>query len=481
MGAMSEEAKTENNDIPKYPLTVDQDPVITHHQLGDLKYTATVGMMPIKDEFGEVEAGIFYMAYTKDGVTNPAERNLMFSFNGGPGSASVWLHLGALGPKRIHLNPDGTMPEPPFRLEDNPESWLEHTDLVFIDPVGTGYSRPAKKDGAKKFWSLDGDVESVGEFIRLYITRNQRWASPLHLVGESYGTTRAAGLAGDLMGKGIAFNSIVLVSSVLNFQTLRAAHGNDLPYQLFLPAFAATAWYHKALPGRRSLEAVLKEAETFANGDYLDALNQGDRLSARDRKRIITKLNRLTGLSPAYIESANLRINIHRFCKELLRKKKRTVGRLDSRFVGIDGLHTSESTEHDPSASEIVPAFTAGINDLLTRYLGYQTDVPYYVFNPGDLWKHWSYGDAGSGYPDTSDALRSAMAKNPHLRIMIASGYFDLATPYFATEYTLAHMGLDASVRKNIETHYYEAGHMMYIHDASLVKLKRDVAQFLGG
>lgn len=474
---MPEEPKEQPSSETKYPLDTEREPSVTHHQVGDLKYTATVGMLPIKDEFGETQAGIFYFAYTKDDPE--PDRPLMFSFNGGPGSSSVWLHLGAVGPKRVELTPEGDMPSPPFKLVDNPETWLQHADLVFIDPVGTGYSRPAKKDGGKAFWSLEGDIESVGEFIRLYLSRNKRWSSPLYMVGESYGTTRAAGLAGHLINKGIAFNGIVLVSSILNFQTARFTKGNDLPYILFLPTYAATAWYHKKLPGRRSLESVVKEAEAFAGGDYTLALAKGDRLTAKERSAVIAKLVRLTGLSASYIESTDLRIQIHRFCKELLRDQKRTVGRIDSRYKGIDENASTEMPEHDPSMSATNAPYTAMINDYLRRDLGWETDTPYYVMNPGQLWRDWSYGDAGRGYPDTSEALRAAMSKNPYMKVFVASGYYDLATPFYATEYTLSHLGLDPSLRSNIKTEYYESGHMMYVEEKSLAKLQSDVATFL--
>ncbi|HSI73159.1 MAG TPA: hypothetical protein VK934_08265 [Fimbriimonas sp.] len=471
---MPEEAPVE-----KYPLDTEKEPVITRHALGDLAYTATTGMLPLKNEFGETEAGIFFMAYTKDGVENPSERPLMFSFNGGPGSSSVWLHLGAVGPKRVKMLDDGDMPAPPFELVDNPESWLEHCDLVFIDPVGTGYSRPAKKDGGKAYWSLEGDVRSIGDFIRLYLTRYKRWASPLYLVGESYGTTRASGLAGDLINKGVAFKGIVLVSSILNFQTTRFTKGNDAPHILFLPTFTATAWFHKRLPRERPLEEALRDAEEFAGGEYTLALSKGDRLQGEERAAVAERLNSLTGLSREYLEATDLRVNIHRFCKELLRAEKRTVGRLDSRFKGIDENASTENPEHDPSMTAILAPYTAMANDYIRRTLGYETDVPYYVFNPEELYKTWSYGDAGKGFPDTSEALRAAMSKNPYMKVFVASGYYDLATPYFATQYTLSHLGLDPTLRANISEGYYEAGHMMYIDTKCLSQLKRDVARFM--
>ncbi len=462
------------------PLDTEKDPIVTEHKLGNLEYTATTGMLPIKNKIGETEAGIFFVAYTKKGV-DPGSRPLMFSFNGGPGSSSVWLHLGAVGPKRAKMEADGQLPAPPYQLVDNPQSWLEHVDLVFIDPVGTGYSRPAKPELGEKFWGLKGDIESVGEFIRLYLTRHQRWSSPLYLVGESYGTTRAAGLSGYLFDKGIAFKGIVLVSSVLTFQTLDFTPGNDQPYVLFLPTYAATAHYQGAIPKRKNFRAFLKEVEKFAGNDYLLALQKGDSMTKTERRRIISQLSAYTGLSAEYLEACDLRIHIHKFCKELLRKKKLTVGRLDSRFTGVDRDATDATVTYDPSMTAIMPPYTMMLNDYVRRVLKYENDAPYHILGgEEDLWKKWNWGSARDGHPDTSESLRSAMAKNPHMKVFIASGYYDLATPYFATYHTLDHMGLTPEQRKRVTTDEYEAGHMMYIHEAMLQKLKNDVAKFLG-
>ncbi len=471
----------------RIPLDVDKDPVVTEHAMKidgkEFKYTATCGMLPILDALGEPEAGIFYVYYRKAGETEPGKRPLMFSFNGGPGSSSVWLHLGAVGPKRAAMNEDGSLPPPPYRLVDNPETWLKDCDLVFIDPVGTGYSRPAKPELGEKFWSLKGDIESIGEFIRLFLTRFERWASPLFMVGESYGTTRAAGLSGHLIEKGIAFNGILLVSSILNFQTARFVKGNDLPYMLFLPTYCATAWYHGKLPAdlqKRPLAEVLKVVETWAGGAYWSALGQGSRLSATEKRRVASILARFTGLRRDYVEQADLRIKIHRFCKELCRDERRTVGRLDSRFKGIDAEGETDQPEHDPSMSAIRPPYTAMLNDYLRRALGYKSDAPYHILG-GDqnLWEKWNWGSAGDGHPDTSEAMRAALSKNPHMKVFVASGYYDLATPYFATEFTLGHLDLDPTLVANLSTAYYEAGHMMYIHEGSLAKLRKDVEGFL--
>jgi Carboxypeptidase C (cathepsin A) len=461
-------------------------PVVTRHAIEidgkTLRYTATTGMLPIKNAEGEVEGRVFFVAYnvTYGGKHTGPKRPLMFSFNGGPGSSSVWLHLGALGPKRVPMSGEaGEMPAPPYSVVTNEHTWLPYTDLVFIDPVGTGYSRPAKPDLGKKFWSVEGDIESLGEFIRLYLSRYERWDSPLYLVGESYGTTRAAGLAGHLIEKGIAFNGILLVSSVLNFQTLLFRKGNDLPYVLFLPTYTATAYYHKKLPGdyMKDLKKTLREVEQFAATEYTVALAQGDQLTDAERKAVVAKLARYTGLSEAYIDQSDLRIEIHRFCKELLRAERKTVGRLDSRLTGRDALAVSETPDFDPSMTAIRPPYTAAFNQYVRTSLGYRTDDTYHILG-GGISSPWEW-NSPNGYTDTSEALRLAFAKNPYLRLFVASGYYDLATPFFATDYTLSHMGIPADLRKNVTTHEYEAGHMMYIHSPSLAKIKEDVASFL--
>lgn len=462
----------------------EEAPVVTRHQVKvggrTLSYSVTTGTLPIKSATGEVEARIFFMAYVADRPGPPAERPLMFSFNGGPGSSSVWLHLGALGPRRVKMMEDGAMPAPPYRLVDNEATWLDQTDLVFIDPVGTGYSRPARPELGAKFWGVQGDLDSVGEFVRLYLTRYQRWGSPLFLVGESYGTTRAAGLAGLLVEKGIAFNGVLLVSSILNFQTARFQRGNDTPYPLFLPTYAATAWYHKRLPAdlqSKDLRAFLDEVRAYASGEYHAALAKGDRLTPAERGAVAETLARYTGLSRTWVERADLRIEIQRFCKELLRDQDRTVGRLDSRFTGIDDVAVAERPEFDPSMAAIRPPYTAAFNDYVRRDLRYESDLPYHILGGGI--GTWDWGSAGNGYVDTAEALRQAFSKNPHMRVFVASGYYDLATPFFATEYTLAHMGLDPTQRARVSTKEYEAGHMMYIHEKELARLKADVTAFL--
>ncbi|HEV2495294.1 MAG TPA: peptidase S10 [Terriglobia bacterium] len=470
----------------------EEKPVVTHHEIHVegkvLKYTATAGTLPIKNDDGETEANIFFIAYTLDnpnaGKSDSSDwtrrRPLMFSFNGGPGAASVWLHLGCIGPKRVKMQAEGEMPAPPFQLVDNDYTWLDQTDLVFIDPVGTGYSRAAKKELGKKFWGVKGDIESVGEFVRLYLTRYERWASPLFLVGESYGTTRAAGLSGYLLEKGIAFNGILLVSTVLNFETLEFTRGNDLPYILYLPSYTTTAWFHHKLPPdleQQDLQKSIREVERWASTDYAVALAKGDQLTPDERQAVIDHLARYTGLSKTYIDLADLRIKQWDFCKELLRDQRRTVGRIDSRFKGIDASGVSEAPDYDPSIAAIRPPYTAMFNNYVRAELGYKSDKEYYVLGGG--FRQWDWGSAGQGFPDVTPALHDALVQNPYMKLFVASGHFDLATPFFATQYTLDHLGLDPSLRGNISTGEYDAGHMMYIRAESLARLKHDVSGFV--
>lgn len=470
---------------PTPPPMRDEPPVITKHEIQvggkTLKYTVTTGMMPIKNQTsGEIEAQMFFMAYTLDGTADPAKRPLMFSFNGGPGSASVWLHLGALGPKRVKMQDEGWLPAAPYELESNQHTWLDQTDLVFIDPVGTGYSRAARPELAARFLGLQGDLDSVGEFIRLYLTRNERWASPLFLVGESYGTTRASGLSGLLIERGIAFNGVLLISTIMNFQTARFAEGNDSAFVLMLPSYTATAWYHKKLPAdlqKLPLRKALDEAERWAINDYSVALAKAGRLTAAERQKAAEQLARYTGLSKQFVENCDLKVDLGKFNKELLRSERRTTGRLDSRFKGIDSNAAGERTDFDPSMSAIRPPYTAAMNDYVRRQLGYKTDAVYHILG-GGFTAPWNWG-SDNAFVDTSTALKSAFAKNPFMKVFVAYGYYDMATPYFAAEYTLDHLYLDPSLKPNMKSAYYEAGHMMYIDVKSLAKLKQDVSAFI--
>ena len=420
------------------------------------------------------------MAYTLDDGGGRNRRPVTFSFNGGPGSASVWLHLGAIGPKRVRMNPDGTMPAPPYELVDNEHTWLNQSDLVFIDPVGTGYSRAVRPELASKFFGLQGDIESVGEFIRMYLTRYERWTSPLFLAGESYGTTRASALSGYLIGRGIAFNGIILISTIMNFETTDFAAGNDLAYMMFLPSYAATAWYHKKLPSdlqSRSVQQVVSEVEQWAANEYSLALGKGDRLTGQDRQDVIARLSRYTGLSQPFIDNANLRVSLTLFRKELLRSEKRSIGRLDARFKGFDANYASDSPDFDASEAAIRPPYTSTFNNYVRSELNYKSDLEYYILG-GGITSPWNWGTNNS-YVDTSVALRNALARNPYLKIFVAMGYYDMATPYFAVDYTLHHISLDPMLLKNFSTGYYEAGHMMYIDEKSLTRMRADVGRFI--
>ena len=478
--------KPENNDKEEKKEKVEEEePIITSHSISSkgetLNYTATTGKMPLKNEKDEIEAQIFYTAYTLDDVDNTTERPLIFVFNGGPGSSSVWLHMGALGPKRVDMGEDGFMPPPPYRLIDNDHTWLDLGDLVFIDPVGTGYSRATDPDKNKDYWGLKEDLESVGEFIRLYLSRHERWTSPLYLAGESYGTTRATGLSGHLVDKGIALNGIMLISTVMNFQTLRFTKANDLPFALYVPSYCATAYYHNKLDDelqKRDLRELLQEVVAWSETDYTIALAKGDRLSDVESSTIAEQLARYTGLSKRFVDGANLRIHIMSFCKELVRDDKRAVGRLDSRFIGIMSSAEGQFPDFDPSMNAIIPPYTAVFNQYVRAELGYKTDLNYEILSY-KVNRDWNFPKGE--FPDTSEALRSAFAKNPFMKVFVAQGYYDLATPFFAAYYSLEHMGLDKSLRDNITTAEYEAGHMMYLHIPSLAKLKVDVSAFMGG
>jgi carboxypeptidase C (cathepsin A) len=446
----------------------------------EIKYTATAGTILLKLEDGTPKASIFYVAYTKDDVSDPAQRPITFSFNGGPGSSSVWLHLGAFGPRRVQMGDAGALLPPPYKLVDNDASLLDVTDLVFIDPVSTGYSRAVPGEPPKQFHGIEEDVQSVAEFIRLYATRNKRWSSPKFLAGESYGTTRAAGLSGYLQQHfGMYLNGIVLVSSILNFETAEFDTGNDLPYLLYLPSYTAIAWYHKKLSAdlQGDLQKAIDESRKFAAGEYADALMTGDNLASDRRKEIAQKLARLTGLSANFVDECNLRVQLGHFTKELLRDQRRTVGRLDGRFLGIDADSAGAHPDYDPSMAAIIGPYTGVLLDYVRNDLKFESDLPYETLTPRV--QPWNFGPYENRYVNVAETLRSAMTENPFLHVFVAKGYYDLATPFFAADYTFDHLGLDASLRGHLSGAYYEAGHMMYVHAPSLAKLKQDIARFM--
>ena len=446
----------------------------------EVKYTATAGTMVLKLEDGTPKASIFYVAYTKDDAGDAAKRPITFAFNGGPGAGSLWLHVGALGPRRVEMGDVGSLLPPPYKFVDNESSILDVTDIVFIDPVTTGYSRPVPGEADKQFHGVQEDVQSVGDFIRLWATRNRRWGSPKFLAGESYGTTRAAGLSGYLQQRyGMYLNGIILISAILNFQTAEFDTGNDLPYILYLPTYTAIAWYQKKLPSdlQGDLQKAIAESKAFATGEYADALMRGDTLPAAKRTEVAQKLSRLTGISAEYIDRADLRIEIQRFDKELMKSARRTVGRLDGRFTGIDEDAAGEKPDYDPSLAAIVGPYTATLNEYVRGELKFESDLPY-EFLTGRV-RPWNYAPYENRYVNVAETLRRAMTQNPFLHVFVGKGYYDLATPFFAADYTVDHLGLDPTLRPHISGGYYEAGHMMYVHHDSLAKLKQDLAQFI--
>jgi len=488
---MGEDSKKVDEKKPETRIEPKDNLVETRHSLTldgqEIQYTVTTGTIVLKEETSDREkesegekpkAQLFFIAYTKDGVQDKTQRPLTFSFNGGPGSSSVWLHLGLLGPRRVEMGDAGSLLSPPYQLVDNEFSLLELTDLVFIDPVSTGYSRPVEGQKAREFHNFKRDIETVGDFIRLYTTRYGRWTSPKFLAGESYGTTRAAGLSGYLQERhGLYLNGIMLISAILDFGTADFTPGSDLPYILFLPSYAATAWYHKKIRTRKPLKVFLKEVEGFALGEYTLALMKGAALTSRERTQIITRLAGYTGLSEDYIDRTDLRINIFRFCKELLRKDRRNIGRLDSRFTGIDRDSAGEFFEEDPSMSAITGPYTATFYDYVRGELKYESDLPYEILTPKV--SPWSYAEFENRFVNVAETLRKSISNHQVLKVHVANGYFDLATPYTATAYTFGHMGLDKSLQKNISMSYYEAGHMMYLHQPSIKQLSKNLAEFI--
>ncbi|MFG1704831.1 S10 family peptidase [Nonomuraea sp. M3C6] len=475
---MSEESK---------PAPPADNLVTTSHTLpSGQSYTATTGTMVLREEVftdGKFDglrpkAEMFITSYTLDGA-EPLSRPVTFAFNGGPGSSSVWLHLGVLGPRRVVMGDAGALLPPPYGLVDNEESLLAVSDLVFIDPVSTGFSRAAEGEKAEPYHGFTGDIESVGEMIRLWTTRNGRWMSPKFLAGESYGTVRAAGLADHLQSRyGMYLNGVLLISSVLDYITGDFNEGNDLSYALYLPTYAAIAHYH-GLHGDRPLADVLREAEAFAERDYPWALARGNRLTPEERSAAVARIAALAGLSEDYVDRVDLRIEHIRFFTEVLRSRRQVVGRLDGRFIGWDPDSGREHFTADPSMNAIMGPYSAALNHYLRTELDYANDLPYEVLT--SRVQPWSYKEFEGAHVTVVDKLGAAMRANPHLRVHVACGYHDGATPYYAAEHALAHLPVPAELAANVEFRYYEAGHMMYVHEPTRLRQSADLAAFVLG
>lgn len=463
-------------------------PAISHHRISiagkTIAYTATAATIDLKNDDGDANGRMFYVAYTADGAPS-THRPVTFCFNGGPGSSSLWLHMASFGPVRTDVADAQPTPPPPYTIGDNPDSLLDQTDLVFVDAMGTGFSRILVKGKGEDFYGTDADIAAFGQFIERWVSVNDRWNSPKFLLGESYGTTRAAGLLAHMGEKGMAFNGAVMVSSYLNAWTYfnGPPFANDLAYELYLPTIAASAWYHGQLdPKPAQLAPFLDEVRAFALGEYATALSKGDKLGDIERAAVLAKLHRYTAMPEDFLRQANLRIDPSRFGKELLRGQRRTIGRLDARFVGIDHDAAGETAESDAADDAFAAAFTATLNQYVRGTLGYKTDDLYRPTNYREVGKDWNQGHGGDNgdapMPDVAEDLRKAMSANPGLKVFFANGYYDFATPFFETEYTVDHMGLDPALAKNLSWGYYPSGHMIYINPGSRQQMKSDLVRF---
>jgi len=479
----SAKADSKKSDKDTNDLSIESSSVTTHTvKIGgvDITYEAEAATYVLKKEDGKAQARIFYTAYTKKEKKENLKRPLTFAFNGGPGSSSVWLHLGAFGPRKIKLDKDGFVPGPPAEITDNPWSILDVTDLVFIDPVTTGYSRAVEAKKAKDFHGVEKDIESVGEFVRLYVTRKKRWLSPKFLAGESYGTTRATGLVAHMAHKHrMLFNGLILVSSVLDFQTIVFGTGNDLPYISFLPTYTATGWYYKKLSPelmKLTLRQVVEKARNFALNEYSVALLKGSNLPKKERLTIVKKLAQLTGLKEEYIDDSSLRVSLSAYCKQILKKEHKIIGRMDSRYTGASFDLLSERPSYDPSLNYLCGPFSAVFNHYIRAELGFKSDLPYELLT-GRTWP-WNWGPFKNRYVNMVPRLKRTYADNPNLKIFIANGYYDGATPFMATEHTFSHI-FPEDFEKNLTMNYYEAGHMMYTRNKCLKKLKKDLKRWI--
>jgi len=463
---------------------------VTHHSIliGNKKinYTATAGTLIIKDDDDSAIASIGYFAYTLDDIKDPSTRPIAFSYNGGPGSSSIWLHMGALGPKHIETTDAGYTPPPPYKTADNEYSIIDKTDIVMIDPVGTGFSKAVGSAKDKDFWGVDQDISSLSKFIKKYVSENNRWNSPKYLIGESYGTTRSAGIVDYLQtNENMAFNGVILISLALDISAIFDVAGSERQYPMFVPSYSAISWYHHLLPDQpERLEPLLNKAREFAFGEYKHALMLGDNLPDSERDVIAEKLHEFTGLSTDYIKMSNLRIEEGKYTQEIMREHDLTTGRLDARYTGTSFDPLAEMAEYDPLMPAIAPAFTAGFLHYIHNDLKFGIGKDYIVMSnkayPDWDWKHKAPAKGeGQWFANTGPDLSHAMIYNPDLKVIVLQGIYDLATPLLASEYMVSHLSLEKELQSNISIKYYEAGHMMYLHIPALKKMKEDVGEFI--
>ena len=461
----------------------------SHHSIRvgseTVEYDAVVGSVILRGGDGEANAELFYTAYFRTGVEDQPSRPIMFSYNGGPGSASFWLHMGIMGPRRVVTPVVGHQAPPPYTLEDNQFTLLDKTDIVMIDPVGTGFSRPLGDAPGSDFWGLDEDAASLSQFIRRFLSRYQRWNSPRYLLGESYGTTRSAVLSRHLQGANIDINGIVLVSAVLDFRTIQFAPGDDLPYVVNLPSYAVVSAYLDALPGPAPIDhdAFMKEVEEWALTEYATALLRGSTLDEATRSGVIDQMHEYIGLSREFIDRADLRVSAPEFEKELLRSQGLVVGRLDARFTGPSGDLLEATPDHDPQSTAISSAYTSAFNTYLREELGYAGEREY---TPSGATRDWNWQRAqsegfirGAGTPNVGPDLAAAIRFNPNLEVLLVNGIYDLATPYFAAVWTMDHLGLPDHLRDNIQRADFRAGHMMYVDQSLLPQWKETLDAFI--
>lgn len=480
--ALIDQAKSGYADAP-----VDERTVATRHSLAVggrvVPYTATAGTLTIRDNAGKPKASIFYTAYTVEGLQG-GRRPITFFYNGGPGSASLWLRMGSFGPMRLQTgNPEAIRPAP-FNFGPNPDTLLGTTDMVFIDAPGTGYSRALGDAKGSDFYGVDQDADAFSRAIIRYVTKFGRWDSPKFLFGESYGTTRSGALAYQLQDRGMALNGVILLSSIMNYG--RRQPGLDRDYINYIPSYATTAWYHHKMTNPpATVEQAATQARAFAEGPYAAALEKGQTISPQERDSVAQQMSALTGLSPEFIERANLRVDLSRFRKELLRNERETIGRYDSRYTGVDPDAAGESPDYDASDTAISGAFIGTLNSYLSRDLGYETNM---VYRPsasdeeGFKWD-WNHKAPDVRYtlqmPDTALDLAAAMRSNPYLKVLSLNGWYDMATPFFGTEYDLNHMMLEPAAQRNLEFRYYPSGHMVYLNPAALHEMRVDVERFI--